>query len=147
MHQTVERCLRRAERLGVIAALDDSPRPGREPVITDEARTLVVDLACRKAKDCSYPHELWTTRLLAKHIREHGPIAGHEWLGRPAPDEPAPQRASSLLLLGLNVVKSSEKGNFRFGVEPLHFRTEGEGSKVRRNLVVAAPSGEGPFTT
>ena len=38
-HQTVERCMRRAETLGVMAALDDSPRPGREPVITDEART------------------------------------------------------------------------------------------------------------
>jgi transposase len=76
-HQTVERCLRRAERLGVMAALDDSPRPGREPVITDEARTFVVDLACRKAKDLGYPHELWTTRLLAKHVREHGPTAGH----------------------------------------------------------------------
>src|SRR6516162_6873582 len=59
-HQTVERCLRRVERLGVMAALDDSPRPGREPVITDEARTFVVDLACRKAKDLGYPHELWT---------------------------------------------------------------------------------------
>jgi hypothetical protein len=79
-HQTVERCLRRAERLGVMAALDDSPRPGREPVITDEARTFVVDLACRKAKDLGYPHELWTTRLLAKHIREHGPAAGHACL-------------------------------------------------------------------
>ena len=44
-HQTVERCVRRAERLGVVAALDDSPRPGREPVITDEARTFIVDLA------------------------------------------------------------------------------------------------------
>src|SRR6516165_6524650 len=72
-HQTVERCLRRVERLGVMAALDDSPRPGREPVITDEARTFVVDLACRKAKDLGYPHELWTTRLLARHVREHGP--------------------------------------------------------------------------
>jgi transposase len=79
-HQTVERCVRRAERLGVLAALDDSPRPGREPVITDEARTFVVDLACRKARDLGYPHELWTTRLLAKHIREHGPKAGHECL-------------------------------------------------------------------
>ena len=29
-HQTVERRLRRAERLGVLAALDDSPRQGRE---------------------------------------------------------------------------------------------------------------------
>jgi transposase len=79
-HQTVERCLRRAARLGVMAALDDSPRPGREPVITDEARTFIVDLACRKAKDFGYPHELWTTRLLAKHIREHGPAAGHACL-------------------------------------------------------------------
>ena len=37
-HQTVLRCLRRAVRLGVIAALDDSPRPGKAPEITDEAR-------------------------------------------------------------------------------------------------------------
>ena len=28
--------------------------------------TFVVDLACRKAKDLGYPHEVWTTRLLAK---------------------------------------------------------------------------------
>ena len=50
-HQTVERCLRRAEKLGVMEALDDSPRPGRERIITEEARTFVVDLACRKPKD------------------------------------------------------------------------------------------------
>jgi len=30
-------------------------------------------VACRKAKDLGYPHELWTTRLLASHAREHGP--------------------------------------------------------------------------
>ena len=81
-HQTVERCLRRAQRLGLMSALDDSARPGREPVITDEARTFIVDLACRKAKDFGYPHELWTTRLLARHIREHGPAAGHACLTR-----------------------------------------------------------------
>ena len=33
-HQTVQRCLERAVAHGVLAALDDSPRPGREPVIT-----------------------------------------------------------------------------------------------------------------
>ncbi|WP_410734043.1 ImmA/IrrE family metallo-endopeptidase [Bradyrhizobium sp. sBnM-33] len=27
-----------------------------------------------------YPHELWTTRLLARHAREHGPAAGHACL-------------------------------------------------------------------
>jgi transposase len=81
-HQTVERCVRRAERVGVLAALDNSPRQGREPVITDEARTFVVDLACRKAKDLGYRHELWTKRLLAKHVREHGPNAGHACLAK-----------------------------------------------------------------
>jgi transposase len=39
-----------------------------------------VSLACRKAKDLGYPHELWTTRLLASHAREHGPAEGHACL-------------------------------------------------------------------
>ena len=81
-HQTVERCLRRALRLGIMAALDDAPRPGREPVITEEARSFIVDVACRKAKELGYPHELWTTRLLAQHVRQHGPAAGHACLAR-----------------------------------------------------------------
>ena len=29
-----------------------------------------------------YPHELWTTRLLARHARERGPAAGHQCLAR-----------------------------------------------------------------
>jgi hypothetical protein len=62
-HQTVLRCLRRAVRLGVIAALDDSPRPGKPPEITGEARAWLVSLACQKAKDLGYAHELWATRL------------------------------------------------------------------------------------
>jgi hypothetical protein len=36
----------------------------------------LVSLACRKAKELGYPHELWTTRLLA----QHGPAAGHKCL-------------------------------------------------------------------
>ena len=50
-HQTVKRCLDRAVRLGVIAALDDSPRPGKAPEITADARARLVSLACQKAKD------------------------------------------------------------------------------------------------
>jgi transposase len=80
-HQTVQRCVERAVAQGALAALDDSPRPGREAVITTEARAWLVDLACRKAKDLGYPHEVWTTRLLAQHAREHGPAAGHTCLG------------------------------------------------------------------
>ena len=81
-HQTVQRCLARASRFGVMAALDDSPRPGKQPEITLEARAWLVSLACRKAKDVGYPHELWTTRLLARHAREHAPSAGHVCLAR-----------------------------------------------------------------
>ena len=81
-HQTVTRCLERAAELGVIAALDDRPRAGRDPVITPEAKTWLVALACRKAKELGYPHELWTTRLLAAHARQHGPPAGHSSLSR-----------------------------------------------------------------
>ena len=78
--QTVTRCLERAAELGVIEALDDRPRAGRDPVITAEAKTWLVALACRKAKELGYPHELWTTRLLARHAREHGPAEGHPCL-------------------------------------------------------------------
>jgi hypothetical protein len=76
-HQTVQRCVERAVAEGSMAALDDRPRAGKEPTITLEAKTWLVSLACRKAKELGYPHELWTTRLLASHAREHGPAEGH----------------------------------------------------------------------
>jgi len=79
-HQTVQRCVERAVAEGPMAVLDDRPRPGKEPIITLEARAWLTSLACRKAKDLGYPHELWTTRLLARHAREHGPAAGHPCL-------------------------------------------------------------------
>lgn len=80
--QTVQRCVERAVADGPLAALDDRPRPGKEPTITPEAKAWLVSLACDKAKDHGYPHELWTTRLLARHAREHGPAAGHACLAR-----------------------------------------------------------------
>jgi transposase len=81
-HQTVQRCVERALASSPMAALDDRPRPGKEPTITAEARPWLVSLACRKAKELGYPHELWTTRLLARHAREHGAAEGHSCLGK-----------------------------------------------------------------
>jgi transposase len=74
-HRTVQRCVRRAVRLGAMAALDDSPRAGKTPRITPEAQAWLVSLARRKAKELGYPHELWTTRLLACHLRAHAVAA------------------------------------------------------------------------
>ena len=79
-HHTVLRCLDRAVRLGVMGALEDSPRPGKPPEITDDAKAWLISLACQKAKDLAYPHELWTTRLLARHVREHAAAVGHPCL-------------------------------------------------------------------
>ena len=79
-HQTVQRCVERALAYGPLAALDDRPRPGKEPTITLEAKAWLISLACDKAREHGYPHELWTTRLLARHAREHGPAAGHDCL-------------------------------------------------------------------
>jgi transposase len=81
-HQTVQRCVERALAYGALVALDDRPRPGKEPTITPEAKAWLVSLACDKAREHGYPHELWTTRLLARHAREHGPAAGHRCLAK-----------------------------------------------------------------
>ena len=81
-HQTVQRCVERAAVEGPMAALDDRLPPGKAPTITTEAKAWIKDLACRKAKELGYPHELWTTRLLASHAREHGPAEGHGCLAK-----------------------------------------------------------------
>jgi len=84
-HQTVLRCLDRAARFGVMAALDDAPRPGKVRQITAQAQAWLISLACQKAKDLGYPHELWTMRLLARHVREHAVAAGHPCMASLAP--------------------------------------------------------------
>src|SRR5260370_12251190 len=81
-HQTVQRCVERALAYGPLTAIEDRSRPGKEPVITPEAKAWLVSLACDKAREHGYPHELWTTRLLARHARDHGPAAGHKCLAK-----------------------------------------------------------------
>ncbi|MEK7994188.1 MAG: IS630 family transposase [Planctomycetota bacterium] len=73
----VERCLSKALEMGAMAALKDLPGRGHPPVITDDARAWVISLACQKPKDLGYSYELWTTDLLAKHIRKHCRQQGH----------------------------------------------------------------------
>jgi hypothetical protein len=73
----VERCVSKALELGVRAAMRDLPGRGRRRSIREEDKTWIVDLAGQKPKDLGYGQELWTTRLLAKHIRKHGVEGGH----------------------------------------------------------------------
>ena len=89
-HQTVQRCVERALAYGPIAALDDRPRPRQGAHDHGRGEGLGCELACRKAKELGYPHELWTTRLLARHAREQGPAEGHSCLAKLAKGSCAP---------------------------------------------------------
>ena len=60
----------------------DLARKGRPRTIPSEARAWVVSLACVKPKALGYPEELWTTRLLASHVRAHCEQAGHPSLAK-----------------------------------------------------------------
>jgi hypothetical protein len=79
---------------GISSSLDDAwsghrptPFPDTDPILAmreDSVFRHGKDLACRKAKELGYPHEMWTTRLLASHAREHGPAEEHGCLAKPA---------------------------------------------------------------
>lgn len=76
----VERCVNKALQLGIASALADLPGRGKPPRISEDARAWIISLACQKPKDLGYSYEMWTTRLLAKHIRKHCVEAGHSSL-------------------------------------------------------------------
>ena len=83
--QRVTRCAHRVMTVGPLKAIDDLPRSGRRPEITEAARTWLIGGACVKAKERGYPHELWTLHLLAAYAREHGLATGHACLAELAP--------------------------------------------------------------
>lgn len=80
--QKVYRCIDKALAFGVQTAVGDLKRSGRPAEITPEAKTWVVSLACQKPKDLGYSYEVWTTRLLAQHIRDHADEQGYPSVAR-----------------------------------------------------------------
>ena len=130
-HQTVQRCVERALAYGALAAPDDRPRPGKEPTITPEAKAWLVSLACDKAKEHGYPHELWTTRFLAPPCaRARGPAAGHQCLARLA-------QGTVCKLLGQEEIKP-HKVRLLSGTPRRRVRAQDGGSSV------CLPRGPGP---
>jgi len=78
----VERCIDRALTFGTMQALQDMPRPGCPPKITEEARAWVLSLACSKPTEYGYAHESWTYSLLLKHVRDNHERLGHLCLAK-----------------------------------------------------------------
>jgi transposase len=81
---TIYKCIDKALAAGIETGLKDKYHRAREPVITEEAKAWVVNLACTKPKDHGYAAELWTLSSLAKHTRQQAPPAGHECLRKAA---------------------------------------------------------------
>src|SRR6201993_5030015 len=82
-HQTVQRCVERAVAEGPMAALDDRPRPGKEPTITLEAKTWLVSLAPGRQRNWVIRtkfgrHGFWPATL-ASMDRRRGMRASPGW--------------------------------------------------------------------
>lgn len=79
---TIYKCVDKALAAGVETGLKDKFHSPKQPIITQEAKAWVVNLACTKPKEHGYAAELWTLAHLAKHSRSHAPTAGHECLSQ-----------------------------------------------------------------
>ncbi|TRX44911.1 IS630 family transposase [Fulvivirga sp. M361] len=78
----VDRCINKAIAYGALTALKDLPGRGVKPVITDDAKSWVLSIACQSPRELGYAHETWTYSLLKQHIRAHCHKAGYEMLSK-----------------------------------------------------------------
>ncbi len=77
---TIYKCIDKALTMGSETGLKDKYHSPKARVITDDAKTWVINLACTKPKEHGYSAEIWSHRLLAQHARQHALQAGHECL-------------------------------------------------------------------
>lgn len=79
---SIYKCIDKALAAGPDAGLKDHYHRPFDPIITDEAKAWVINLACTKPKDHGLASELWTLQELAKFSRKHAAEAGHDCLSR-----------------------------------------------------------------
>src|ERR1700682_1508112 len=82
--KSVLKWIDKALQIGANVSMKDTPHKPREAVITDDAKTWVVHLACSKPKDLGYAAELWTRSALALHVRNHAVQSGYPALAKAA---------------------------------------------------------------
>ncbi|KFI35058.1 integrase [Peptococcaceae bacterium SCADC1_2_3] len=81
---TIYKWIERALAMGIDEGLKDKYHRPKEPVITQEAKAWVINLACKKPTDYGYAAETWTRSALADHARKYAPEAGHDCLKKAA---------------------------------------------------------------
>lgn len=70
-------CIKKYREGGIKKALYDEERKGRNPEITDEEKSIIIDIACKKPKDFGYAAETWTYSKLTSHINENAKALGY----------------------------------------------------------------------
>jgi transposase len=81
---TIYKWIEKALAMGIDEGMKDKYHRPRDPVITEEAKAWVINLACKKPTDYGYAAETWTRSALADHTRKYGPEAGHDCLKKAA---------------------------------------------------------------
>ena len=79
---TVATFVTKYKAAGLEYALNDAPKSGKPNIISDDEKAWITNLACTKPKDIGYAEELWTYRLLGKHIQTHCMDAGYPGLSK-----------------------------------------------------------------
>lgn len=75
--KSVMLCITKFCEGGIDNALFDAPGRGRNPEITDDEKTWIINIACQKPIDFGYAAETWTYAKLTSHINKTAEAAGH----------------------------------------------------------------------
>ena len=75
--KSVMLCINKYIEGGVENALVDAPGRGRNPEITDDERTWVVNVACQRPYELGIPAETWTFTRLTEYINKNAEAAGY----------------------------------------------------------------------
>jgi len=75
--KSVMLCIEKYKKDGADNALYDTPGRGRNPEITDEEKTWVINIACQRPYDLGSPEETWTYTRLATYINKNAEAAGY----------------------------------------------------------------------
>jgi transposase len=70
-------CVKKYKKDGVENALHDAPGRGRNPEITDEEKTWLINIACQRPWDLGCPAETWTYSKLTEYINKNAEESGH----------------------------------------------------------------------
>jgi transposase len=81
---TVYKWIDNALAMGIEEGLQDKYHRPKVPVITEEDKAWVINLACSKPTEYGYAAEIWSRKALANHVRKHAMESGHDSLQKAA---------------------------------------------------------------